>query len=310
MIGMLMMAMATTVASAEFYMYPAPYEHGDGLGATVNEEAVAELLRMHSYADSEERWKSHVEHRIDLNNDGKAEVFVSPPRVDVGTAGGWLDIYALQEGEYVSIGSIPDQGFRLGRSKKGYARLLVNAFLGHRTNPTYVVHVLAFDGESYVSEHSSHMSHGQMRAKGLEAYRKGKYELAEKWFLSIWRRGGGVLLHDENNLAVVYLQTGRYQAALDLLVSAREEFDRIVKEDKGKVIRRAWKTSDVANMEYNFGKAYEGLKNLPSAWKHYYAAFELQPTEARRSTLTRLIGEGVDTSGYVPIWEHSRAKKP
>lgn len=235
-------------------------------------------------------------------------MFVAPPRADVGTAGGWLDIYTLRGESYEPIGSIPDLGFRLGRSKNGYARLLVNAYLGHRTNPTYVVHVLAFNGESYVSEHSSRMSHGQMEAKGLEAYRQGSYELAERWFTSILRRGGGLLLHDENNLAVVYLRTGRYQAALDLLAPARESFDRIVEKDTGKTIRRAWKTSDVANTEYNLGKAYEGLKNLSSAWKHYYAAFELQPTDSRRSTLTRLKGAGVDTSAYKPIWEVSKCE--
>lgn len=49
MMSYIIVALAATMTAGDFYMYPEAYEHGDGLGASVNEEAVAELLRMHSY---------------------------------------------------------------------------------------------------------------------------------------------------------------------------------------------------------------------------------------------------------------------
>ena len=303
MLGLLIVAAALTVSAQGFYMYPEAYEHGDGLGASVNDAALEELIQRRSYDDLDERLRSHAVHKIDLNNDGRAEVFVAPPPSDVVTTGGRLSIFAEQEGSYAYIGSTPSYGFRLGQSKNGYARLLVSDTLGNRTSWTNVVHVLAFDGERYVSEHSAHLSHGQMEEIGLDAYHKKDYATAEKWFTSLVRMKSGKRLHDENNLAVVYLRTGRYEAARDLLVSTMDAFDRIVTGEASETVHRGWSTKDLANTEYTLGKAYEGLKDIPSAWKHYYAAFKQHPNEDRRETLIRLKDMGVDTSGYTPIWE-------
>ncbi len=293
-------------ASDDIYIYPDVYEHGDGLGASVNEEALAALLKANTFEDLGERGKPTIIQKIDLNNDGKAEVFLEPRPVDMGTGGPWFEIYQEINGNFEHIGGT-DMGTNygsLGESKNGYAQLIVGAYRGHRTNPTYVVDVYAYDGERYVLDHASTLSRGHMEEFGIEAYRAKDYVTAEKWFRNLTRSGLGNPVQAENNLALVLLRTKRYQEVLDRATAVMERVEKYNKAHEGKAIRIYIDVTpdQKANTHYNMGKAYEALKDLPAAWKQYHTACKLLPTDDRKATLKRLAGLGVDTTGYEVIW--------
>lgn len=306
MIWAALIAMASFgAASDEIYVYPDEYEHGDGLGATVNEEALAALLQTNTYEDMGERGKPTVIQKIDLNNDGKAEIILEPRPVDIGTAGSWFEIYQEIKGNYEQIcatgmGTIFEG---IAESKNGYAQLLVGTY-GDRFNPTFATEVYSYNGERYVVDHAPMLSRGQMEEFGIKAYRAKDYVTAEKWFLNLIRSGLGNPVQAENNLALVLLRTKRYQEVIDRFASVMERVKAFNKAHEGQVIPTYIPVTpeQKANAHYNLGKAYEELKELPAAWKNYYEACKLNPTDERKATLKRLVESGVDTTGYKVIW--------
>lgn len=170
------------------------------------------------------------------------------------------------------------------------------------TDPIWTVSVSAFDGERYASEHTSDLTMGQMEERALSAYQAKDYPTAEKRFLNLIRCGLGNSLQHENNLALVFMRTDRYEDAIDCIekamtvappLASRPRATDPIWEEK----RRHW-----ANAHYNLGKAYEALNDLPAAWKHYHTACKLLPTDDRKATLKWLAEIGVDTKGYDAIW--------
>jgi hypothetical protein len=282
-------------ASGDIYIYPDVYEHGDGLGATVNDEALAKLIEENTVDGDGEEGVPQVWHKIDLNNDGKAEIFLAPTQVESYHAV-WFDIFAEKDGRYEEIGSSANW-FSLRESKNGYAQILSYNNAGHRTDPIWIISISAHDGTRYIDEHVSDLTSGQMEAKGIEAYRAKDYAVAEIWFLNLMRSGLCSEIQAANNLALVLLRTKRYQEVIDRTEKA------LASAPKSDVIG-PWgdMTPHKANANYNLGKAYEALENLPTAWKHYYEACKLVSTDDRKATLKRLAKLGFDTTGYEPIW--------
>ncbi len=279
----------------DIYIYPDDYEHGDGLGATVNEDALAKLIEDQSTSGDGEDGIPCVEHRIDLNHDGKAEIFLAPSRVE-STHADRYDIFTLRGGRYEEIGSCAIW-FTLCKSKNGYARIVYRNNVGERTNPTWTISISVYDGTQYVTEHVSELTSGQIEAKGVEAYRAKDYAVAEIWFLNLLRSGLCSSIQAENNLALVLLRTKRYQEAIDRIEKALASFhDGTVDSSLADMNRHK------ANAHYNLGKANEALGNLSAAWKQYYEACKLVPTDQRKATLKRLVKAGVDTTGYEVIW--------
>lgn len=282
-------------ASEDIYVYPDAYEHGDGLGAAVNEEALAKLIEDNTVDGDGDEGIPQVAHKIDLNNDGKAEIFLAPTQIESYHAD-WFDIFAEKDGRYEEIGSSANW-FSLRESKNGYARILGHINMGHRTDPIWNISISAYDGTRYVAEHESDLTSGQMEAKGLEAYRAKDYAVAEIWFQNLMRSGLCSEIQAANNLALVFMRTKRYQEAIDRIEKA------LASAAKSDVIG-PWgdMTAHKANARYNVGKANEALENLPAAWKNYYEACKLVPTDERKATLKRLAELDVDTTGYEPIW--------
>lgn len=292
-------------ASGDIYIYPDVYEHGDGLGDAVNEEALAALLKANTLDDFGERGKPTILQKVDLNNDGRAEIILEPRPVDIGTAGSWFEIYQEKNGTYEQIcasgmGTIFEG---IAESKNGYAQLLVITY-GDRFNPTFATAVYSYDGERYVVAHAPMLSRGQMEEFGIKAYRAKDYVTAEKWFRNLIRSGLGNPVQAENNLALVLLRTKRYQEVIDRATAVMEHVVKYNKAHEGQVIRIYIDVTpdQNANTHYNMGKAYEALNELPAAWRHYHTACKLLPTDDRKATLKRLAGEGVDTAGYEVIW--------
>lgn len=284
----------------DFYMYPDKYEHGDGLEATVNDEALAALVQSWTHEYAGDRGKPEVKHRIDLNNDGKAELLLYPPAIFMGTGGPWYEIFTEINGEYVPIGQtgMGSEMARLGASRNGFARLLMYNYRGHRTNPIYVVDVYAYDGKEYICEYASTLSSGQREENGIEAYRAGDYATAEKWFVGLNRAGKYTSLSATNNLALVYFKTGRYQEIVESLSTAIADAETLNREYPPDAERRAEQRKHRANAYYNLGKACEALEDMPSAAKYYRAAYELVPTDARKETVDRMESLGVGSVGF------------
>ena len=182
-------------------------------------------------------------------------------------------------------------------SRNGYARILNHINMGHRTDPIWNISISAYDGSQYLSEHVSDLTSGQMEAKGKEAYRAKDYVVAEIWFQNIIRSGLVNPVQATNNLALVLLRTKRYQDVIDRTEKALASVPK--NEANG-----PWgdMNPQKANARYNMGKANEALGNLSAAWKQYYEACKLAPTEDRKATLKRLEKLGVDTTGYEVIW--------
>jgi len=275
-------------APEEIYIYPDVYEHGEGLGAAVNEEALAKLIDDNSTSGDGEDGIPWVEHKIDLNNDGKAEIFLAPSRT-VSTRTDWYDIFTLKDGRYERIGGCAIF-FSLRKSENGYARILNHNNVGNRPSPIWNASISVYDGTRYVAEHVSDLTSGQMEAKGLEAYGAKDYAVAEIWFLNLLRSGLCGEIQATNNLALVLMRTKRYQEAIDRI-------EKALAAGPGGTAN-----SYKANAHYNLGKAYEALENLPAALKNYYEACKLLPTDDRKATLKRLVELGADTAGYEPIW--------
>ena len=295
--GQLLVAASILLGADEIYMYPEAYEHGDGLGATVNEAALATLIQENTTDGGEEDGIPRVGHAIDLNNDGKAEIFLMPGRVAYGVGVGWYEIFTELDGKYVQIGGA-SIWFSLGKSRNGFARILHQINIGERTNPTYVVNVSYYDGEKYVAEHTTELSYGQMEQLGLDAYRRKDYEAAERRFLNVIHSGLGHHVRNENNLAAVLMRTDRNAQAIERLKAALKELDSMEETRPWNDRQRAEQLKHRANAEYNLGKAYEAMEDLSTAAKHYQAAYDLVPTEDRKATLERMAELGVSTAGF------------
>jgi tetratricopeptide (TPR) repeat protein len=296
MIWAALIAMASFGASSdEIYVYPDVYEHGHGLGATVNEEALAKLIEDNTVDGEGETGIPHVGHKIDLNNDGKAEIFLAPTQVE-SYHGGWFDIFMYKDGQYQEIGSCA-YWFSLRESKNGYAQILNHNNVGHPTEPIWHISISAYDATRYIDVHVSDLTSGQMETKGIEAYNAEDYAATEIWFQNLKRSGLCTEIQAENNLVLVLLRTKRYREVID-------RTEKALASAPGSDLNGPWGdiTPHKANAHYNLGKANEALGNLPAAWKNYYEACKLSPTDQRKATLKRLMKAGVDTTGYEVIW--------
>jgi tetratricopeptide (TPR) repeat protein len=116
-------------------------------------------------------------------------------------------------------------------------------------------------------------THGFYLDQGLEAYRAGHFELAEKYYQNAYRMRAEPGLSDANDLALVWLKLGKTAAAKALL---------------GKHLGTDAPVVQRAAAYFNLGLIEERLGNRDAALRHYRHADEIESTPARRSKLREL----------------------
>ena len=218
----------------EIYVYPELLDEEPAV-CDPDKGALDKLIELNSQTSYGVRGIPKHEKSLDINDDGTCEVFIYPKQIDIGNAGGWHDIFTLRDGSYVQIGSVPlsysspyrsgslASGYWYGEMENGYPRIFVRANGGHRTNPIFVTHVMAYNGNKYESEFKSEFSYGRYRELGLQNYKSGNYSKAEKWYLNAYRMEGEKNIDDANNLALVYIKQGMCSDAVYLLKKHLED---------------------------------------------------------------------------------------
>ncbi len=286
-LSIFIIASSFPVSANELYIFPELYEHSQTKECVYNQQAATDLIEkgIVEYC-SEGKDKPKVEKILDLNNDGKCEIFVYPPRCFVGSGGGWYDIFELKEGGYEKIGSMSSSdNFLLGKSRNGYARIIVPSYRGHKTNPILTTSVLFFDGKEYMCEHRGKYTRGYYMDKGKDAYKKGNYDEADIYYLNAYRMnlgnekpfytyaGANSRLLDANNLAITWIK-------LNML----NEAEKIIK----KHIRMDEKPVYLAAAYFNLGKISEIKKKYDLAIQFYTQSDALIPSVAKKSKIDEL----------------------
>lgn len=165
--------------------------------------------------EEEPDFQQYISRAIDLNNDGVCELFLTSPKYEIGNSIGWEEIYRTDGAKYEKIGQVT--GYWLGKERNGYARIFEPAASGHRTNPTFTLNVLYFDGNYYSPEYISKLTYGNYRNKALKAYKTKDYETARKYYLNAYRFNKEKYLKDANNLALVLIKQNMCKDATQLL---------------------------------------------------------------------------------------------
>ena len=207
---------------AEEYIYPSLY-----MKPLEPCKRFSKIEKQIEVTDEDPNFEQIISRAIDLNNDGICELFLPAPKYEIGNNFGWEEIYRTDGTKYEKIGDVT--GFWLGKERNGYARIFEPTATGHRTNPTFTLNVMYFNGQYYSAEHISKSTYGNYLNKALKAYKSKDYETARKVYLNAYRFNKEQYLKDANNLTLVLIKQGKCKDAIKLL---NKHLKNLSSEDK------------------------------------------------------------------------------
>ena len=195
-------------------------------------------------------------------------MFLDEPSIYEGNGNEFTSILLFEKGDYKSAGSISGTPSRwwYGKQRNGYPRIFVKGNIGHRTNPVSVTNVFYFENGILKSEFDSKFSHGRYMELALVEYKKGRLDLAEKYFLNAFRMNKFPNLRDANNLAITWIKQDRLDKAESILMG---------------LLEKSLDTKQKAAAYYNLGKIHEKRNMLTKALEFYTKSNKTRSSAAR-----------------------------
>ena len=259
-------------SNAEIYVYPERIE--PVLECNLDQDIKTKIEKSYSDIEAGSRGLARA-YPVDLNSDEICEIFLDEPSIWEGTSGPVTSILLFENGEYITAGSISGtpQSWWYGKQRNGYPRIFVPGYTGHKTNPVYVTNVLYLENGKLKSEFNSKFSHGRFMELALVEYKKGRFDIAEKYFLNAFRMNKIPKLRDANNLAITWIKQDKLDEAESILMGLLEQ---------------SGDTRQKAAAYYNLGKIHEIRNMLSKALEFYTKSNAAQSTSARTKKIEEI----------------------
>lgn len=212
----------------------------------------------------------------DLNGDGVCEIlhyFSSSIR---GWPYDYVTIYMIKD-TLTKIEDVPSLHLNFAESDGQFLQINLGIIEGHKTNPIYYNLVLRFDGKEYSTFYAPAMTKGELKAKGLAAYKSKKYEKAYIYFnnaLLTPHHSYSDCLQSANDVAITLIKLNRFDEVQPLLL---------------KYIVEQSDDSAKAAAYYNIGLAMEKLNNDKEAIVNFEKSCKLKETSACKEKIVEIV---------------------
>ncbi len=207
---------------------------------------------------------------VDLNNDGDCEVvhkFSSSVR---GWPYDFIMLYIIsKEGSINKIGDFGSYFVSFAKPHDQWLQINETHFEGHKTNPTYYIRTLRFDGEKFKVAYSPKLTRGEFQDLALKAYKSEDYQTALTSFknvLAFPNLSANEALASANDVAITMIKLGQSDEVEPYLMQFTKE------AELKKVIASAY---------FNIGLAKENIPNA-SPLQAFQKSYLLNPTEAAK----------------------------
>ena len=281
-------------------VFSSPYKYPEiidvNLSCHIEKEKLRKIIEEESY--NEECPNSGIKVKsVDLNSDGKCELFATTDRGRRCTPTTRL----IYEDDRRNALLVLDGGAinTFASKRNGYYRLIHYTWGGYRTNMIRTTNIYYFDGKEYRCEFCKNSSHGGYLDLAKKAYDHKQYDLAETYYWNAYAMNGERKISDANNLAIAYIKNGNAKKAITLLEKHLSISDKEMQlsesspcdyadcpssEQKIKQLR--------ASAYFNKGLAYESMGDIDNAIIEYKKSQRIKNNSSIKLRVEKLKSNG------------------